>query len=92
MSTQASKATGDGTKQPWWREPTMWLVVGGPSVVVVASFVTLGLALKFPDPVIEDRGQGADSVQVQGAAEAKVPGAALTPAMKARNHAATGGQ
>lgn len=90
MSQQASKTTGDGGKQPWWREPTMWLVVGGPGIVVVASFVTLGLALKFPDAVIEDRGQGADTVQT--AAGAKAPDAALAPAMKARNHAATGGQ
>lgn len=90
MSQQALKTTGDGSKQPWWKEPTMWLVVGGPSIVVVASFVTLGLALKFPDAVIEDHGQGADAVQTT--AETKAPGAALTPAMKARNHAATGGQ
>jgi len=90
MSQQGAKSMVDGSKQPWWKEPTMWLVVGGPTIVVIASFVTLGLALKFPDAVIEDRGQGADAGQT--AAEAKVPGAALAPAMKARNHAATGGQ
>lgn len=58
--------------QPWWREPTMWLVVGGPSLVVIASFITLGLAIYYPDPVLDEKA----AVQV--------------PAMKARNHAATG--
>lgn len=62
--------------QPWWREPTMWLVVGGPSLVVIASFVTLGLALYYPDPVLDQKTDGQATTQV--------------PAMKARNHAATG--
>jgi hypothetical protein len=46
--------------------------------VVVASFVTLGLAIRYPDPVLE-------SVVVA------TPDAAHQPAMQARNHAATGG-
>lgn len=90
MSTQASMPAPDSAKrQAWWKEPTMWLVVGGPTIVVVASFLTLSLALRFPDPVIEDRGQAAESDSAPGS-QAKA--AALTPAMKARNHAATGGQ
>ena len=39
---------------PWWRYPHMWLVVGGPAVVVVAGFVTLYLAISHPDPVYSD--------------------------------------
>nr|WP_316638871.1 nitrogen fixation protein FixH [uncultured Roseateles sp.] len=96
MQQQDSRTAGQPAKlparQPWWTEPTMWLVVGGPSIVVVASFFTLSLALRFPDAVIEDHGQGADAVQVKDAAEGKAPATALAPAMKARNHAATGGQ
>lgn len=81
MSQQDNpKSTG-----PWWREKFMWLVVGGPSLVVVASFVTLALALHFPDPVLEERVPEASGV----AANAKLP-TALAPAQKARNHAATG--
>jgi uncharacterized protein len=34
----------------WWRVPTMWLVVGGPALVVAASLVTLALAIQHPDP------------------------------------------
>ena len=39
--------------RPWWKERMLWLVIGGPLVVVVASFITLGLALRNPDPVIK---------------------------------------
>lgn len=58
---------------PWWRVRMVWLVIGGPLVVVLASFVTLALALRHPDPVLGAEAQ-ADS--------------ATTPAMAARNHAA----
>lgn len=39
--------------RPWWREPMMWLVLGGPAVVVVASLVTAGIAWHRQDPVIQ---------------------------------------
>ncbi|WP_249937294.1 hypothetical protein [Roseateles sp. DAIF2] len=74
---------GQATPRPWWRVGMMWLVIGGPSAVVLASFVTLALALAHPDPVIEAKrvDPSADLRQTQ----------AEQPAMKARNHAATGG-
>lgn len=64
----------------------MWLVVGGPSVVVVASFITLWLAIRTPDPVIsEDYYQrGININKTLDSAEQN-----LVPAMKGRNHAAT---
>lgn len=65
--------------RPWWREPMMYLVVGGPLTVVVASFFTLALALRHPDPPVQTRQVAADD-------------AAEQPAITARNHAATGGQ
>jgi hypothetical protein len=71
-----TKATAE-RKRAWWREPVMWLVVGGPSVVVVASFATLGLALHYPDPVLQEQQTAAKAMQ---------------PAKEARNHAATGGK
>ena len=58
----------------WWRLPIVWMVVGGPAVVVVASFVTLALAIRNPDPVLT--------------APTATSGAAM-PAVQARNHAAT---
>jgi len=87
MSTQKTKQETlsplEGEKpKSWWREPMMWLVVGGPALVVVASFATLSLALSHPDPVLQEQ-----------VATAKASGVkALTPAREARNHAATGGQ
>ena len=59
---------------PWWRLPIVWMVIGGPSLVVVASFVTLGLALSNPDPVLS--------------AQPAVSASEL-PAVQGRNHAAT---
>lgn len=67
----ADKAGG-----PWWREPMLWLVVGGPAVVVVAALVTGFIAWRGADTVVTDPGT------------AKAPGA-LQPALNARNHAAT---
>jgi uncharacterized protein len=63
----------DLPRWPWWRVPVVWLVLGGPALVVVASFVTLALALARPDPVLP-LGPAA--------------GSADTPAVQARNHAA----
>lgn len=59
---------------PWWREPFMWMVVGGPLAVVVAGFATLAIAIMNPDPVIKVKAS-------QNAAE--------MPAVQGRNHAAT---
>ena len=72
---------------PWWRYPHMWLVVGGPAVVVVAGFVTLYLAVSHPDPVYTDAPRANRTAQ-QPADEV---GATAVPALQARNHAATGG-
>lgn len=64
----------------------MWLVVGGPAIVVVAGFVTLWLAIRNPDPVVASdyyrRG-----VEINKTLENR--DASLLPALKGRNHAAT---
>jgi hypothetical protein len=58
--------------QPWWRHGMVWLVIGGPAVVVVASFATLAIAITHPDPVLSTRTLAADD--------------AAAPAVHARNH------
>jgi hypothetical protein len=58
------------------------MVIGGPLVVVVASFVTLYLAVRTPDPVYTD------APGARAADDHDQP--RLAPAMQARNHAATG--
>jgi uncharacterized protein len=37
---------------PWYRYPMVWLVVGGPAVVVVAGIVTAVIAYHGADPVV----------------------------------------
>jgi hypothetical protein len=72
---------------PWWRYGHVWLVVAGPAVVVVASIVTLVLALRLPDPVLAGDAyrQGA---QVGASRSAGDAGArAWMPALQGRNHA-----
>ncbi len=64
---------------PWWKLPIVWLVIGGPAVVVVAAIVTAGIAIKNVDPVL-DTSQG----HVKSSVE--------EPAMRARNHAASPSQ
>ncbi len=90
MSESSSAAMGapsPGASQPWWKFGHMWMVIGGPAIVVVASFFTLYLAITRPDPVMDENyyQKGVDINK----ALAKDPNS-LAPAMQARNHAATG--
>lgn len=75
--------------RPWWRERMMWLVVGGPSTVVLASFLTLGLALRYPDPVLDTSASPTASIRDGQSSNTET---AHVPAISARNHAATGGR
>ena len=82
MSSSSSNSSA-----PWWRFGHVWLVVSGPLVVVVASFITLYLAVTRPDPVVsEDYYQKGIEIN----RSLKAPAASLAPAVQARNHAATG--
>ena len=69
LSTPEQQAT-----VAWWRFPMVWMVIGGPALVVVASFVTLALALIYPDPVL---------------VTAPNAGKSDLPAVQGRNHAAS---
>ncbi len=71
--TNASRLSPENT--PWWRLPIVWMVIGGPAIVVVASIITAGIAIKHVDPVL-DTSKG----QVKGVND--------MPAIQARNHAA----
>ena len=62
---------------PWWRVGAMWLVVGGLGVVVVGSFLKLATAVRHADTVLPQ-------AVVRG-----VPNTPGSPALQARNHAAT---
>ncbi len=75
----------------WWRVPQMWLVVGGPLVVVVASLITAWIAIHNADPVLDKAAfqrerQAAMALEGQARADALIK---LQPAHQARNHAAS---
>jgi hypothetical protein len=71
----------DPPAKPWWRYAIVWLVVGGPAVVVVASLITAVVAWRGADEVL------VDTLSARHVAPTR-PGAE-TPALAARNHAAT---
>ena len=78
--------------RPWWREPLVWMVIGGPAVVVVASFVTLGLVLARPDPLVSENSsqEGLEyNKTAHHPAEDVASNDAHRPALEARNHAAS---
>lgn len=47
----ARRPTG-ASLSPWYREPWPWLIMAGPLVVVIASMVTLWLAVKSDDGLV----------------------------------------
>ena len=61
---------------PWWRVRLVWLVIGGPALVVVAGVATLVLALHGADRPLRDN-------------TASARAGALAPATQARNHVVT---
>jgi hypothetical protein len=76
-SPDGKSGSASDSVRPWWRYPILWLVIGGPLVVVVASVGTAVVAIR-----------GADPVMTKEEMAASVQGGALTPALQARNHAA----
>lgn len=83
--------TPDPRPEPWWRVRFMWLVVGGPALVVAASLTTAVIAVTNPDPVL-DKAEYARTLEAARALPAADREAALIklqPAHQARNHAAS---
>ncbi len=73
--------------QPWYREPMMWMVLGGPLLVVIASLITYVLIVRGSDPVLErDPISEAERVGKELTPEQRE---SLLPAIKARNHVAS---
>lgn len=73
--------------QTWWKNGYVWMVLGGPLAVVVASIATFFIAAHNPDPVIDTNVKAAEMVK-NGVTPSED---AMVPALIGRNNAATGG-
>jgi uncharacterized protein len=73
--SQPHASPSDDSPQPWWRFPIVWMVIGGPAVVVVAGIVTAVIAVRGADIVITDTAEKsfADKPAVQGRNHAATP-------------------
>lgn len=74
--------------QPWYKYGHVWLIISGPLLVIVAGIITVYLALTRPDPVV-DAQYYQHGIEINKRLEQQSE-AAMQPAVKARNHAATG--
>lgn len=54
MTESPAKPAAPRIAERWHQEPIAWLVFGLPAVVVVASFVTLGIAMHGADSLVVD--------------------------------------
>jgi hypothetical protein len=73
-------ASAAAAQRPWWRHGMVWFVISGPALVVVASLITIVIAYRGADTLV------VEPPQVRRAATQPT---AETPALQARNHAAT---
>lgn len=74
-----------GRSAPWWSHGYVWLVIAGPAAVIIAGIVTVWLAVRTPDPVVDaDYYRRGIEINKTLAREK-----ALLPALQGRNHAAT---
>jgi hypothetical protein len=90
-NTMNPRSDTQNAAEPWWRVGPMWLVVGGPLLVVVAAIATAVIAVNGADPVLDKRAYQATlqpARQLQGT-EREAALIKLQPAHQARNHAAS---
>lgn len=74
----------DSNSGPWWKFGHVWMVIAGPALVVVASFVSYYVAVSGKDPVLDE------PVVITTPEGGKSTKDSFAPAVQARNHAATG--
>jgi hypothetical protein len=78
--------TPSSPQQPgWWTFGHVWLVISGPLLVVVASFISAFVAFQGNDTALQD-----DPAAMRAAHNLQLnKDRGMAPAMQARNHAAT---
>lgn len=98
----ANKTMPENTSpKAWWHYGHAWMVFGGPAAVVLACMYTIYVAVVGQDPIIDQdyykKGIEINQTMADEKNAAELKNAtdlaaknALEPAMRARNHAATG--
>lgn len=74
--------------RPWWKEPYVWMVIGGPLSAVVACVITAFYIFQGPDRLVPEEQFQQSQVIRREIQQAPNP---LQPAQVVRNHSATGG-
>ncbi|MDP8568688.1 FixH family protein [Methylophilus aquaticus] len=64
------------------------MLIAGPLAVIIASMITVYLAITHPDPAIDDYYR--KGIEINKTLEAAEQNEAMAPAVQARNHAQTG--
>lgn len=75
LNAQGMSANQQANNPPWYRLPIVWMVIGGPAAVVVASLFTASLAIKHVDPVLD-------------VSKSQNEPTSMSPAIQGRNQAA----
>ena len=88
MNTPTRAPSPPPATPAWWTFGHVWLVLAGPLLVVVASFITMYIAYTRVDPVV-DENYYQKGVEINRTLMGDKP-SSLAPAQQARNHAATG--
>jgi hypothetical protein len=70
----------------WWKNGYVWMVLGGPLAVIVASCITFVIAARGSDPVLEVPTKAAEAAK-KGISPAED---AMVPAVQGRNQASAG--
>ncbi|MES2502978.1 MAG: FixH family protein [Pseudomonadota bacterium] len=86
MQIDNSNTKSKSQNTPWWNFGYVWLLISGPLLVIIASFITLYIAMNNPDPVIDNYYRKGMEINKTLNAQRDQ----MAPAVQARNNAATG--
>jgi uncharacterized protein len=86
MQIDNSNTKNKSQNKYWWNFGYVWLVISGPLLVIIASFITLYIAMNNPDPVIDNYYRKGMEINKTLNAQRDQ----MAPAVQARNNAATG--
>ncbi|MBV5299636.1 MAG: nitrogen fixation protein FixH [Rhodoferax sp.] len=83
------QSNGFDEAKSWWQFGHVWLVISGPALVIVACIITAFFVASSPNEIVTDQvyQQIMEKKRAQGS---NMMSGSDSPALQARNHAATG--